>query len=389
MNSITKFINNNMALLFQFFLFSWILFIPMKTVFYQMSYMMMLTLVIFHIYINKTFDDLLYIFVRLKDIIFVLLCILLSMAISNAMSEFSTFMSWKVEFTYIYRYIFASILLLYAYQQHFFPKKTLVIFIIFSLFVQSAEGIHQYLSNLDSLNTGLNAWTHNRNTLGMFMAIGSSIVIGIIFYNQQYQIKNIERFLLIVALFLFLFNLLFSYSRASWLAFFAFIVVLWLSNLKTISRKKYFFILCFLAIFISLFLTIPHLAHRFNSMVELDSSYRFEIWKHAWALIIQKPFFGYGLMSYSHIGMKNITGVHNALLEILLYLGLLGFIFYSTIFFKVIKEQVVQKNFFFLSISLIFIVLMQFDQSITGGIVFLSPLSIFAFFIFEKRISNE
>ena len=124
-------------------------------------------------------------------------------------------------------------------------------------------------------------------------------------------------------------------------------------------------------------------------MVELDSSYRFEIWEHAWSLIIQKPFFGYGLMSYAYIGMPNITGVHNAILEILLYLGIFGFIFYTAIFFQVIKEQILQKNFFFLAISSVFIVLMQFDQSITGGIVFLSPLSIFAFFIFEKRISYE
>lgn len=389
MNSITRFINNNITLIFQFFLFSWIVFIPMKTVFYQISYMMMLTLVVFHVYINKTFNDLLSIFVRLKDIIFILLCILLSMTISNAVSEVSTFTSWKVEFTYIYRYIFASILLLYAYQQHLFQKKTLVIFIIFSLFVQSSEGIYQYLTNLDSLNTGLNAWTHNRNTLGMFMAIGSSIIIGIVFYHKQHQMKNIEYFLLIVTLFAFLFNLLFSYSRASWLAFFTFLIILWLSNLKTISRKKYFFILCFLVIFIFLFLTIPHLAHRFNSMVELDSSYRFEIWEQAWSLIIQKPFLGYGLMSYAYIGMSNFTGVHNAILEILLYLGIFGFIFYTAVFFQVIKEQILQKNFFFLAISSVFIVLMQFDQSITGGIVFLSPLSIFAFFIFEKRISHE
>lgn len=378
-----------MAFIFQFFLFLWILFIPMKTVIYQASYIIMFILIVFHIYINKTFNDLLFILHKLKDILFILLCIIASMTVSNALSEFSTFTSWKVEFTYIYRYIFASIVLLYAYQQRLFDKKTLVIFIVFSLFVQSAIGIYHFSTNFDSLKNGISAWTHNRNTFGMLMTLGSSIIIGILLHNRQYKLRKLEYFLLVLTLIFFLFNLLFSYSRASWLASLIFIITMWIFNFKTISLKKYFLVVCFFTICIILFLMIPELASRFKCLIELDSSNRFEIWKHTLSLILQKPFLGYGLHSYAHIGLKNIAGVHNAILEILLYLGIFGFIFYTTLIAKIIKEQINQKNFFFLAISISLMTINQFDHSITSGIVTLSPLSIFAFFIFEKRISHE
>ena len=191
MVKLTRLLNKNIAYIFQFFLFFWILFIPMKTVIYQASYIMMLLLIVFHIYKNKTLNNLLFILHKLKDILFILLCIIVSMTISNTLSEFSTFMSWKVEFTYIYRYIFASLMLLYAYQQHLFSKKALVIFIIFSLFLQSSVGIYHFLTNHDSLNTGLAAWTHNRNTLGMLMSIGASLIFGIFFYNKQYLLNKL------------------------------------------------------------------------------------------------------------------------------------------------------------------------------------------------------
>ena len=383
--------NLTLKKLFNITLFIWIIFIPMKTSFYQISYVLLIILFLVHLFTEKRFTLFIEMLKEYKSLLIAFSLIILSMTISNLLSNITTFLSWKTEFLYIFRYFLLFLILIFLHRENFFTKKFLLIAIFSSLLLQGLDGISQAIFNYDfikghtnGLHEGLSGAVFQKNPFGMFMAIGASLSFGLLFYKNLYKLKRIEMTLLSIFFGIFIFNLLFSYSRASWLFFAMFIIVLYVANYKNIDKRYIFILITVVLLIVIMFNYNEALLLRFKSLIHGDSSHRFEIWKQAISLIKQKIFFGYGLMTYSKIGLKGFSGVHNSIIEIFLFLGLFGFIVYTNLLLKILNKILSNKNIIQLGLFFAYIVITQFDESIIKSIVVISPLVLFSFFIFSQ-----
>jgi len=388
----------NLNILFKISLFVWLIFIPMKTSFYQISYALMILLFLIYIFTNKKVTQFTKIIYEQKTILIAFSFVILSMTISNLLSPTSTYLSWKTEFYYVFRYLFIFLILLFFYKEKFFTKKNLIIVIFISLLLQGVDGIFQAIFHYDfikgnegDLQVGLTGATFSRNTFGMFMALGASLSIGFILFKKQFKLEKNDVFLLSIIFFIFIFNLMFSYSRASWLFFVVFTFILFLLNYKKITKYQLLFLIFFLSISVMIFISNQNLLMRFNSLLEGYSSHRFEIWSHTIDMIKQKLLFGNGLMTFSDIGKiggEYYSGVHNSILEILFFLGLFGFIAYANLIWKILKKIISNKSTIQIALFFAFLTITQFDQSIIKGIASLSSLTVFSFFIFTQEQKN-
>ncbi|WP_067177507.1 O-antigen ligase [Sulfurospirillum sp. UCH001] len=388
--------NRSFSFLIKFFLFMWIAFIPMKTSVYQISFIGILGVFFTYLFLHKKILILKSIFIEHKNIVFSFGIILISMTISNSLSTVTTIDSWSAEFHYVFRYFFIFVILIFFHKESIISKKFVLFTVLFSLSFQGIDGISQALfeydfikHNVSSINDGLSGATFNRNTFGFFMSIGVSVCTGLLFYNQRYKLTYINIYILSILLFIFLFNLLFSYSRASWLFYGVFFLILCFAEYKKIS-KKHFLIFLVIAILIALvFFYYDNLFFRLGQLFKMEDSGRIPIWKDVIDLIKQNYIFGYGLMSYASIASQPILSVHNSILEILLFVGLFGFISFALLLYFILREIIQIRNHFYLALFFAFLVITQFDNSIIKSITTLSSLSIFAFFIFAKNNTIE
>lgn len=390
----------NLPTLFKTFLFIWIIFIPMKTSFYPLSYALMIIIFFIYLFKNKkthVFREILY---QHKNTLLAFSLVIVSMTISNTLSPISNLLSWRTEFNYIFRYFFIFLILSFLYQEKFFTKRFIVVAILSSLLLQALDGLYQAIfhydfikHNISSLEIGLTGATFYRNTFGMFMALGSSICLSFIYYYKKFKLQKIEIIFCSSAFMLFTFNLIFSYSRASWLFFIAFIFILLIQNYKKINKYHIGILISILTLVIILFLNNENLLLRFNSLIHADSSHRFAIWSHTIDLAKERILFGHGLMTFAStlgqikIGGMYHSGVHNSILEIFLFLGLFGLVAYAILLWNILKKIFLNQSAIQLSLFCAFLVITQFDQSIIKGIVSLSPLTLFAFFIFSHKKS--
>ena len=391
-------INSNALFPFlaKFFFLIWIVFIPMKTSVYQISFLCIVGVFLTYLLLYKKIFILKHIVIEHKNVIFSFGIILISMTISNSLSTVTTLESWIPEFHYIFRYFFIFLILVFFHKEAIINKKFVLFSVLFALSLQGIDGIYQAIfeydfikHNTSSLNDGLSGATFNRNNFGFFMTIGTSISTGLLFYNQKYKLTNIHIYILIVFLFIFLFNLLFSYSRASWLFYGVFILILCITEYKRISKKHFFIFLAIAILIVLVFFYYDNLFFRLSQLLKMDDSGRMPIWNDVIYLIKQNYIFGYGLMSYASIASQPILSVHNSVLEILLFVGVFGFISFTLLLYFILREIIKIKNYFYLALFFAFLVITQFDNSIIKSITTLSSLSIFAFFIFAKNNSKE
>lgn len=375
----------------KFFFLIWITFIPIKTSVYQISFVIIVGIFLAYVK-NRPISHLNSIFIEYKTIIIGFGLVLVSMTISNILSPLTTMYSWTVQFHYLFRYFLMFIILLFFFKEKIISKKFLLLCVLFSLLFQGIDGIYQAIFeydfikyNISSLSDGLSGATFNRNNFGFFMTIGASLCTGLLFYYREYKLTRINIVILSILLFIFFFNLLFSYSRASWLFYCVFVFILLLVEYKKISIN---YILIFLAITLLMslmFFYFDNLFFRLFQLVQMDDSGRSPIWHDTIYLIQQNIIFGYGLMTYEYIASQPIHSIHNSILEILLFLGVFGFIAFTFLLYLILKEILKKKNYFYLALFFAFLTITQFDNSIIKSISSLSTLSIFAFFIFEHN----
>ena len=388
--------NTILPILAKLFFFIWVIFIPMKTSFYQISFLCIVGVFLTYLLLYKKIFILKHIVIEHKNVIFSFGIILISMTISNSLSTVTTLESWIPEFHYIFRYFFIFLILVFFHKEAIINKKFVLFSVLFALSLQGIDGIYQAIfeydfikHNASSLNDGLSGATFNRNNFGFFMTIGTSISTGLLFYNQKYKLTNIHIYILIVFLFIFLFNLLFSYSRASWLFYGVFTLILCITEYKRISKKHFFIFLAIAILIVLVFFYYDNLFFRLGQLLKMDDSGRMPIWDDVIYLIKQNFVFGYGLMSYASIASQPILSVHNSVLEILLFVGIFGFTSFTLLLYFILMEIIKIKNYFYLSLFFAFLVITQFDNSIIKSITSLSTLSIFAVFIFAKNNSKE
>lgn len=378
--------------IFNILLFLWVISIPFKNALFQISLVSIILFFLIYIIKNKDYNYFKMLLYKYKDLLILSILLLLCMTISNYINDISNKKGWIDQINYLYRYIFIFIILIYFYSKNFFSEKTLIIFILIALSIQAFDGMFQSIFGHDlfkniigSLTLGLTGATSNRNTFGFFMGLGAAITAFLIGKNTIYKKQNI---ILIFLFILFIYCILFSYTRTTWLSLFIIFSLYFILNLKDIKLKYILYILTFLFILCILFFNIDTLNVRFTLLLEGNSSERYEIWIHALKLIEQKLIFGWGLDSWKIVGLKRYAGVHNSILEILLYLGIFGLVIYTVLVYIILKEIYSHKQ---LTLAYIFIFLListQFGESITSGKTFLSSSVIFMFFVFRHRVKQ-
>ncbi len=386
-----------MQILTKFFILIWVVFIPMKTSYYQISAVLIMIMFFIEIFKKKDFYPF---FIRYLDISKTFSIIVFIMILSNILNHITALNSWIVIFQYVFRYFFIFIIFLYFYEKKIISKKFLLVAVLISLSIQALDGSIQAIYNYDlfkhnlgSLNTGLTGGTSNRNIFGAFMAIGSSIMLGIIFYKNKFKLTIKYTILGYILMLLFQANLLFSYSRASWLFHIVFIICIFAFDYKKIKLSYLYLLFLSGIFFFVLFYFDPSLSHRLNQLLNGYSSHRFEIWKNAITFIKKSPIIGYGIMSYKSIGAPSssvpyVTSIHNSIFEILFFVGFLGLVAFTNMLYKIFKIVLKFKNKMYISLFFACLTITQFDQSIIKSITFLSSLAIFSFFIFSKKTDN-
>lgn len=379
--------------IFNTILVLWIAFIPLKNAIYQGSVVLMILLFIFHSIKFQNYKVVKEIVQKNKIIFMALLLIFVSMVISSLLGV-NTKDSLSESFKFLIRYVLIFLVLLYFYYHNFFTRQFLITIVMISLGIYAFDGLYQYINGVDIFKglplhgAGIVGPLHNRNVFGFIMAIGAIISSTILVYNI-YENK-IVKFLIAGLFFLMLFNLFFSMSRASWLFFTIYIVSLVFYGVysKRISPKVLYLFLAGIAIAILLFFTNESLISRFNSLLEGNSSGRFDIWKSVLPYIYDKFLFGYGIDTFTTIVTDKYAGVHNLTLEILLFLGLFG-LFVYTYFFYVIFVHIYKIGLYEVAFFLVgYLTLLQFDGSLVYSKINLSVLVIVLFFAYSKQIKN-
>ena len=377
--------------IFNFILIIWLVSIPFKNVIYQISTVLLIAFFLIYLVKYKDFTYLKNLLLNYKELIYIFFMILLSLIISDiANYELIDTNILQLQISYFYRYIFIFVILLYFYSKNFFTKSLLYFIVLISLSIQTFDGLYQsivgydlFKNNVGSLESGLTAATFNRNTFGLIMGLG--VLLSFFLINRE-KVFNKTNLLNILLFIFFIFCSLFSYSRATWVALFLSFILYFIIHYKNIKLKYILYFIISLFIFIFIFLNIDPLFSRLNLLLSGYLSNRDEIWLNCVDLIKQKPFFGWGVGTWSEIGLKAYSSVHNSILEILLYLGFFGLFIYLYFFIVIIKELFCFKNFKAYSILIYFIVVSFFDQDIFSGKIFLSFFTILIFYIFSNRL---
>lgn len=368
----------NPSSIFKFLIFIWILSIPFKNAVFQISIVLISIFFLYDLLKTRSFNILFDNLKETKNLFIGFSFIIFAMILSNLLNpEFLDKKSWHTIFSFIFRYGLILIILAYFYRLDFFKKKDIIVVTLFSFFFLLLTGVYQIIQEPNIvMGEGIKGTLNNRNAFGLMMGMG---------FVTSFYLLNYKRNLGLVLLLLFSFFMIFSFSRSSWVASsFSFIILLALNykNIK-ISHIVYFsFFMIFLAL---LYFSFDSFQHRFEQLLNGNSSNRTTIWLYTIEFIKEKIFFGYGLNSFKNLPndfLNQFPDPHNSILEILLYTGLFGLISCVFTIFVVLKKIYDSKNFILFPIATYFIVVTQFDFGAYGSKELLSFLTIFVFFVY-------
>jgi O-antigen ligase len=387
---------SKLQLLVQAFLFMWILFIPMKTVFYQLGVVGLISIFVYYVFVERHIARFKSLLTEYADLIMAFSLIVVCMVIANMFSPYVTSDSWRTLFHFIVRHGLVLLVLLFFLQEGLLSRKLVLTALGLSLAVQGIDGLIQGFAHVDfikgnqgSFEAGLTGATFSRNVFGMFMAIGLGLTVSILTCKTLPMLPRKKLLLFAIFSFIFLTGVLFSYSRSSWLFVGVFLLVWFILNAKNVTRVHVTFVASILGLILLAFMFSESLDERLQMLINGYSSYRYEIWEHALQLIQERWLLGYGVDTYSVVGMKNFGGVHNSTLEIFLYTGVVGFAAYAFLLYKTIVEIYRSKRYHYFMFLVAFLIMIQFDYSVMSGIATLSMWVIFLFFVFSNRVDAE
>ena len=372
---------------FKFLLFVWLCSVPFKNSIYQISTILILLFCIIHFIKNKNYFILKENFKKTKILSFFVGLIILSMFLSNLLNlELLTKDSWKNTFSFIYRYAFVFIALAYFYALNFFNKKEIIFMLLFGTMLLALSGICEAILNPEIIisSVGLTGPLNNRNTMGLMMS--TSVVFSLFILR-----KNLLFGFILLAIYGFC--MLFSFSRSGWVASgVAFLIFLSL-NFKKFDKRFFSAAIVFIVTLDLIYLNVDSFQTRFNQLLEGDSSYRTELWKCGISQIINQLFFGHGISIWRSLNLPPDialhTGVHNSIIEILLFTGIFGlFVWISAVlvvFFEILKS----KNFIYLPLLTYFIVITQFDFSVFDSKELFSYVSVFLFLVYSDKFKES
>lgn len=368
----------NNVTIFKSLIFIWIFSIPFKNAIFQISIVLISIFFLYYFFKTRNFNILFDNLKETKNLFIGFSFIIFAMLLSNLLNpEFLGKKSWHIIFSFVFKYGFMFVILAYFYRLDFFRKKDIIVVTLCSFLLLLLTGVYQIIQEPNVvMGEGITGSLDNRNAFGLMMGMG---------FVTSFYLLNYKRNLGLVLLLLFSFFMIFSFSRSSWVASsFSFIILLALNykNIK-ISHIAYFsFFMIFLAL---LYFSFDSFQHRFEQLLNGNSSNRTTIWLYTIEFIKEKIFFGYGLNSFKNLPnefLNQFPDPHNSILEILLYTGLFGLISCLFTIFVVLKKIYDSKNFILFSIATYFIVVTQFDFGAYGSKELLSFLTIFVFFVY-------
>jgi len=104
--------------------------------------------------------------------------------------------------------------------------------------------------------------------------------------------------------------------------------------------KPFVFLMIFSCIYVVL---SKNIMHRFVHMMDLSNIFRIYLWLQSIELIIKEPIFGYGagnvsLWSSFLDPLRRMSGPHNIILEVMLHIGITGFLLCAILFGMLIRK---------------------------------------------------
>jgi O-antigen ligase len=236
-------------------------------------------------------------------------------------------------------YIFLTLIALDRFRQsrnlNVFTQITLL-----SAFVVSLDGLFQFFFGFDFIRMQqtsqiqgairLTASFSHPNSLAAYLAMVIPFVLGAFYQNR--------RWIYIILLPLLIFTIIFTYSRGAWIG-----LAVSLFVFASLQDRKLILALMALGL-LSWFFLPDSLLDRIKDIYNLENAttkMRFELWKEAWNLFLQKPIFGHGLKTFSLLLEKGYA--HNCYLQMLVELGLFGFLSFVSILI-VFFRYVLGKN---------------------------------------------
>jgi hypothetical protein len=384
--------------LFNIILLIWISAIPFKNAIYQGSTILIILVFIYHIVRYNTVEKLKTIIALYKDVLFVMMLIVGSMFLSSIFG-INVLDSLSDTLKFIYRYILIFVILIYFYQYEYFSRFWMLVIIMGVLSIHSFNGVYQYFVGYDlflgSAPDGptylLSGALFQHNPFGFLMAIGSSILYYLLINNKSYISIKYEKLIYLVLFFSFVFTLLHSQSRSAWVMFGVFSIICTIEYIKNngFDKKLKLIFISVVVILIVLVIFDKNLQHRLLQLLSGYSANRADvIWPFTIKHILDYPFLGHGIDTYVMLKEHKFQGVHNMILEILLYLGSVGLIVYIYSLGKIIKDGLKLDTNVYFAFLVSFLVLLLFDGSIINSKLDLSILTIIMFFIYSYRIDK-
>ena len=384
---------------FQIFLSIWIFSIPLKNALYQLSTILIIILFLVHYFYHKEKEILIDILYTYKKLWIVFLLFIASMTLSTLLGISEKDELFEI-FKYFYRYPLILMVLFYFYKQSFFSKRYLLSLIFVVLFINSLDGLYQYVMGIDfilnkppdnsSLLTGA---VYHHNPFGLFMATGAMMSLVLFFDNTNYTICKYNKTIYFISLLIFLFTLFHSQSRSAWVMFgiFSMLYIFLYIKHNGINKKLFYTLSTLLIVSIMFFLIDDNLSHRLMLLLQGNSSGRTSIiWPFTIDKIMDSPILGYGINSYkilaSSASIPGHAGVHNLSLELLLYTGIVGGFIFLSLVLLVLKESFSKDKIIYFIFFLSFIILMQFDGSLITSKIHLNVFILILFFIYSFKL---
>ncbi len=384
-----------------------------------------------------------------KNGIFFLTGLLLLSFLISSYGSIHPLLSWwgsyerQQGFYSLFNYLLFFILLILILRS-FLQVKRIILSIILAAFLVCSYGIIQHFG-YDPLAWKEDAFYFGRvfSSLGQPNFLGQYLILTLslsLYYLIAISKKFLDRFFIAIAVFLQFYCLILTYSRAAWLGLaveiFTFLII-WLFIKQ---YKKIAFTLIGLSLFTLIFIIGYNvidfankdnfialeeftLANRVKSIVDFNggsNKVRLYYWQAATAEIIDESWLrkiiGYGpetlasvFVKYYRSDQKVIEGInvypdrsHNAILDLILFFGLVGFIiallFFYYIIFQAVKYLKDNKNsqdeIYWLVIILLVIlagyfVNNLFSFSLTVGYVYLYLILGLLWFLINKSQSDR
>jgi len=207
-----------------------------KNAVYQISFAALNLLFLAHLLYFKNYEILSEILKKTRFIAICFVCLVATLAISNLLNEaVISKKAWQGTLFFVLRYGTIFLTLCYFYKLKFFDQNAVFAFLFVGLGILSVSVIYQLVSSTDaivfssdSVRGGLSGSLSNRNILGLFMGFG--LCLSAVAIRRPLALK-------FVALFLFAFFMIFSFSRAAWVGAFCALAFYGMLNLKSLNKK--------------------------------------------------------------------------------------------------------------------------------------------------------